>query len=86
MTANNNGRLLTDSELNEFLTEAGMTSDRYQEHQRQKHDQAIESGNAAKARDVIWRAASDKNLINEAREPELTEDRAAALKSKLGWK
>ena len=86
MTANNNGRLLTDSELNEFLTEATLPSDRYQQHQRQKHDQAIATGNATAARDAVWRAASDKNLINEAREPELTEDRAAALKSKLGWK
>jgi len=78
--------LIPDNELIESLSEAGLPNAAYQQHQRSRHDQAIASGNNAAARDCIWRAASDKNLINEAREPELTEDRAAALKSKLGWK
>jgi hypothetical protein len=62
------------------------TSDSYQQHQRTKHDQAIESGNSTAARDAVWRAASDRNLINEAETPELTEDQASALKAQLGWK
>jgi len=85
MTANNNGRLLTDSELNEFLTEAGMTSDRYQAHQRSRHDQAIATGNATAARDAVWRAASDRNLIDETETPELNESQASAIKAQLGW-
>lgn len=86
MTANNNnGPFLSDQELQEFLSEAGLPSDAYQERQRQKHDQAIATGNATAARDCVWRAASDRNLIDEAQEPELTEDRAAALKTQLGW-
>ncbi len=82
----NNLGLLTDAELNEFLTEAGLPSDAYQKRQRQKHDQAVKSGDSAAARNSIWRAASDRNLINETQEPELTEDRAAEIKSQLGWK
>ena len=78
--------LIPDNELIESLSEAGLPNAAYQQHQRDKHDRAIVSGNATAARDAVWRAASDQNLIDEAREPELTEDRAAALKSKLGWK
>jgi hypothetical protein len=58
----------------------------YQQHQRQKHDRAIESGNATAARDAVWRAASDRNLINESETPELSEAQASALKNQLGWK
>jgi hypothetical protein len=60
-------------------------NDAYQQKQRQKHDQAIESGNSTAARDAVWRAASAENLINESQEPELTEDRSSALKAQLGW-
>jgi hypothetical protein len=85
MTGSNNDRLLTDDELAAFAAEMAMPNDAYQQHQHTKHDQAIESGNSAAARDAVWRAASDRNLINEAETPELTEDQASALKSQLGW-
>ena len=78
--------LIPDNELIESLSEAGLPNAAYQQHQRDKHDRAIATGNATAARDAVWRAASDRNLIDEAREPELTEDRAAALKAQLGWK
>ena len=78
--------LIPDNELIESLSEAGLPNAAYQQHQRDKHDRAIESGNATAARDAVWRAASDQNLIDEAREPELTADRAATLKTQLGWK
>ena len=77
--------LIPDNELIESLSEAGLPNAAYQQHQRDKHDRAIATGNATAARDAVWRAASDRNLIDEAREPELTEDRAAALKAQLGW-
>ena len=78
--------LIPDNELIESLSEAGLPNAAYQQHQRDKHDRAIATGNATAARDAVWRAASDQNLIDEAREPELTADRAATLKTQLGWK
>jgi hypothetical protein len=81
----NSKNLLTDDELAAFAAEMAMPNESYQQHQRTKHDQAIESGNSTAARDAVWRAASDRNLINEAETPELTEDQASALKSQLGW-
>ncbi len=81
----NNLDLLTDAELADFAAEMAMSNEAYQQHQRQKHDQAIATGNNTAARDAVWRAASDRNLINETQEPELTEDRAAEIKSQLGW-
>lgn len=85
MTANNNDRLLTDAELADFVAEMAMPNEVYQQHQRQKHDQALATGNNTAARDAVWRAASDQNLINESQEPELSEARAAEIKSQLGW-
>ncbi len=84
MTANND-RLLTDDELAAFAAEMAMPNEVYQQHQRAKHDQAIATGNSTAARGAVWRAASDRNLINETQEPELTEARAAEIKSQLGW-
>jgi hypothetical protein len=63
----NNLDLLTDAELNEFLTEAGLPSDAYQKRQRAKHDQAVKSGDSAAARNSIWRAATRSQPRNISR-------------------
>lgn len=78
--------LIPDNELIESLSEAGLPNAAYQQHQRDKHDRAIATGNATAARDAVWRAASDENLINETETPELNESQASALKTQLGWK
>jgi hypothetical protein len=57
----------------------------YQQKQQARYQQATAAGNRTVALDAIWRAASERNLINETQEPQLTEDRAAEIKIQLGW-
>jgi hypothetical protein len=58
----------------------------YQQKHQARYEQATAAGNRTVALDAVWRAASAENLINETRERELTEARAAEIKIQLGWK
>lgn len=57
----------------------------YQTKQKHIYLDAVSTGNHVRARDAVWRAASNRNLIDEAKTPELSAQQANQLRVLLGW-